>query len=572
MNDVLFLFYKNIIKNYISSEYADLIYIDPPKTKKFGDFSTNISMVLSKKIGKSSMEIAKGICEKLQKHDVFSNVQVKNPGFVNWFIPRKILLGHIPAILNENFGHIDLGCGKRVNIEYVSANPTGPIHAGHTRGAISGDVLANLMKFAGYDVTKEFYINDAGAQIEFLAKSLYFRYLQQFDDSITNDVLPNWAYPGEYLIDTAKKIVELHRDGFVKKEEVEWLPFFKDFAIADMMAGVKEDLNELGVKHDIFISEKEFIRSGAIEKAIDFLKKQGLIYRGVLEKPKGANSDDWEAREQLLFKSTEFGDDVDRPLQKIDGTWTYFASDIAYHMDKISRGYDEIINFWGADHAGYVKRMQSVVSALSNKTKTLHVKLVQLVRLMENGKEMKMSKRTGNFITARGIIEKVGKDVIRFIMLTRRDDAPLDFDFKKIIEHNRENSVFYVQYAYARINSVFKTFKQEFNTELPNINDVNLDLLDEEDLILLKILADWPRQVFMAVRNYEPHRIVFYLDDVAFEFHSLWNKGKENTLLRFVTADDYEKSCTKIILLLAVHNVIRSVLNIIGIQPVEELR
>jgi arginyl-tRNA synthetase len=430
-----------------------------------------------------------------------------------------------------------------------------------------------LLSFVGYDVTKEYYINDAGKQIEILAKSLHHRYMELFGKA--DGELPDWAYPGDYLIDTAKKLAEKCGDSFInKKNESEWLEFFKEFAIADMMAMIKTDLDALGIRHDVFSSEKDLVSDGAVERAVDFLEKKGLIYRGVLDIPKGKEPDDWEPREQLLFKSTAFGDEVDRPLQKSDGSWTYFASDIAYHKNKIDRGFDEMIDFWGADHGGYIKRMQAAVSAISNNEKKLDVKISQIVRFMDNGREVKMSKRSGTFITARDVIESVGKDVIRFIMLTRRDDAPLDFDFKKVVEQSRDNPVFYVQYAYARTHSVFKQFTQTFADK--NLQDAiansNLNLLEEEDMVMVKTLCDYPRQIVMAARNKEPHRLAFYLSDVAAKFHSLWNQGKENTLLRFIIADDYNKTCAKMTLLRAVQNVIESALAIIGVTPVKELR
>ncbi len=570
MQTALFQFYKSIVEKCVDSEWRDLISVDPPKEASFGDFSTNIAMILAKKLQRSPMEIAEEIVSKLRGNENFESIDVKKPGFINWFVPKKILIGCLPQMCEEDFGKINLGNGRKVNIEYVSANPTGPIHAGHTRGAVSGDVLAELLKFAGYDVTKEFYINDAGKQIEILAKSLHHRYLEQFGKA--REDLPNWAYPGSYLIDTAKKLVAQYGDKFVEAEESEWLEMFKQFAIDDMLAIIKDDLQALGVHHDVFSSEKDLVRSGAVDRVLEILKGKNLIYRGVLPKPKSNDSEEWEEREQLLFRSTAFGDDVDRPLQKSDGSWTYFASDIAYHMNKIERGFDEMIDFWGADHGGYVKRMKAAVSALSNGEKQLDVKLVQLVRLMEDGREAKMSKRAGTFITARDIIDKVGKDVVRFIMLTRRDDAALDFDFKKVVEQSKDNPVFYVQYAYARTHSVLKQFEKTFGKQAVNIAEVNLNLLPTESLPLLKTLADWPRQIVMAARNREPHRIAFFLGDVAAAFHSLWNQGKENAVVRFVLPDDFAKTCANIVMIMAMQNVIETAFKIMGITAIKELR
>jgi arginyl-tRNA synthetase len=408
--------------------------------------------------------------------------------------------------------------------------------------------------------------------VETLARSLHHRYLEIFQKA--SEGLPNWAYPGRYLIDTAKKIADLHGDLFVDKSESEWIDFFKSFAVSDMMGNIKADLNELGIHHDIFSSESELVNGGAVDRAIDFLRSKNLVYTGVLEMPKGKEMDDWEKREQLLFKSTEFGDDVDRPLQKSNGSWTYFASDVAYHLDKINRGFAEMIDFWGADHGGYVKRMKAAVFAMSNGTRTLDVKLSQIVRFIEDGHEVKMSKRAGTFITARDVINSVGKDVVRFIMLTRRDDAPLDFDFKKVVEQSRDNPVFYVQYAYARTHSAINQFAKTFpEKSVPNDpNEVNLQLLDGEgDIQLIKILCDWPRQVFMVAKSREPHRIAFYLSEVSAKFHSLWNQGKDNALLRLVIPDDFDKTCARMLLLKALQNVIEGALGIIGITPIKEL-
>jgi arginyl-tRNA synthetase len=572
MSAALFLRYKELVEQRVDSEFGELVAVEPPKESGFGDFSTNIAMVLAKKLRRNPMELAEEICAKLRESDDFERVEAKRPGFINWFIPKRVLVDHIPSMLCKDYGKSDLGNGRSVNVEYVSANPTGPIHAGHVRGAVSGDVLARLLEFVGYKVTKEFYINDAGKQIEVLAKSLYRRYLEQLGRA-GESPFPEECYPGEYLIDAAKKIVSEYGDKFANGGEAEHADFFKEFAVSEMLDDIKKDLCALGVCHDIFSSEKNLIKDGAVDRAIKLLRDKGLVYRGVLPRPKGADSDEWEEREQLLFKSTEFGDDVDRPLQKSDGSWTYFASDIAYHANKIDRGFDELVDFWGADHGGYVKRMQAAVSALSNGQKKLDVKLVQLVRLLKNGKEAKMSKRAGTFVTARDIVEEVGKDVIRFIMLTRRDDASLDFDFEKVVDQSRDNPIFYTQYAYARSNSVIKLFARTFpGKTIPNASDANFDLLDDEDLQLVKILADWPRQAAMAARKREPHRVAFFLCEVAAVFHSFWNQGRENSLLRFVIPENFEKTCARMVALKAMQNVMESAFNIIGITPVEELR
>ena len=571
MQRILFTHYKNAIENCVSEEFKDMVSVEPPKNEAFGDFSTNIAMILAKKVRRAPIEIANEIAEKLKKNEDFSEISVKAPGFINWRVPRHVFFSHFPTVLDKNFGKINLGKWKKVNIEYVSANPTGPMHAGHARGAVSGDVLANLMKFVGYDVTKEYYINDAGNQINILAKSLYYRYLEQCGKA--EGSLPEWAYPGDYLIDTAKKIYSQHGDKYVDKDESEWIGFFKEFAIQDMMALIKEDLKDLGIQHDVFSSELKLVKDGAVDRALKYLEDNGLVYLGVLDSPKGREDEDWEEREHLLFRSTKFGDDVDRVLKKSDGSWTYFASDIAYHMDKINRGFEELIDFWGADHGGYVKRMQAAVSAISNSTRELKVQIVQLVRFMKDGQEVRMSKRAGTFVTVRDVLDNVGRDVIRFMMLTRRDDAPLDFDFQKVVEQSKENPVFYVQYAYARTHSVLKQFFNTFSVDkIPEISSVNLNLLEDADLEILKILLDWPRQIAMAANKREPHRIAFYLMDLAAKFHFLWNLGKDNTIMRFILADDFEKTAARMVLLKAVQNVIEIAFEIMGITPVEELR
>jgi arginyl-tRNA synthetase len=566
------LHYKELVERHVDTKYGEFVFVEPPKEAVFGDFSTNIAMVLAGKMNCSAMTLAEDICAKLRADDRFERVEVKKPGFINWFVPRSVFLDHIPSMLDRNFGKTNQGNGRRINVEYVSANPTGPIHTGHVRGAVSGDVLARLLDFVGYKVTKEYYINDAGKQVEILAHSLHHRYLEQLKQA--DGDFPRNGYPGEYLIDTAKKIVSEYGDKFLHVDESQWLDFFKRFAVADMMAGIKEDLDLLGVHHDVFVSENTLIESGAVDHVIEWLKGRGLVYTGTLPQPKGGgDSEDWEEREQLLFKSSTFGDDTDRPIQKSDGSWTYFASDIAYHMNKIERGFDEMVDFWGADHGGYVKRMQAAVLALSDGKKKLDVKLVQLVRLLENGREAKMSKRAGTFVTARDIVDKVGRDVVRFIMLTRRDDVSLDFDFQKVVDQSRENPVFYVQYAYARSCSVMKLFQQTFpNKAIPDIQDISLELLDNADINLIKKMSDWPRQVILAAKKREPHRIAFFLLELAAVFHSFWNQGKDNSLLRFVIPDDFEKTCVRLTLLKIMQNVIESAFDIMGVTPVKELR
>jgi len=427
---------------------------------------------------------------------------------------------------------------------------------------------------AGYSVTREYYVNDAGAQVDVLARSAHLRYLQALGQEIGD--IPQGLYPGDYLVPVGKALAARDGDQWKTADEAEWLDVFKAFSINAMMDMIRDDLSSLGVKHDVFTSEKTLVKAGKVDEALAFLKQNGLVYRGVLEPPKGKLPDDWEAREQLLFKSTDFGDDVDRPVQKSDGSWTYFATDMAYHLDKFRRGYGDMIDVWGADHGGYVKRMQSSIKALTDGKGALDVKLCQMVSLSENGAPVKMSKRAGTFVTLRDVVDKVGKDVVRFIMLTRKNDAGLDFDFTKVTEQSRDNPVFYVQYAHARVNSVMRMAVEEFGGSVVNddsIHGANLNLLtNENELNLIKMLAQWPRMVESAAMAHEPHRVAFYLNDVAAEFHGLWNKGKDNKSLRFIIASDQNLSIARLAMIRAVANVIASGLNVFGVTPVEEMR
>lgn len=470
-------------------------------------------------------------------------------------------------------GNSDIGTGQTVNVEYVSANPTGPMHVGHGRGAVVGDALALLLAKAGYKVTKEYYINDAGAQVDVLARSAYLRYREAFGETIE---IPEGLYPGDYLVPVGEKLKETFGDKWLNAEEGDYLEEIKAFSINAMMDLIREDLAVLGVTHDVFSSEKELVENGGVDKAITYLEERGLIYTGVLEPPKGKKPEDWEPRPQLLFKASEFGDDVDRPLKKSDGSGTYFASDIAYHFDKFQRGSDQLIDVMGADHGGYVKRMKAAVKAMSEGKAELDIKLAQMVNLMDNGEPVKMSKRAGTFITLREVIDKVGKDVVRFIMLTRKNDAQLEFDFTKVTEQSKDNPVFYVQYAHARCHSVFRKADEEF-TDLDRtetaLAKADLSLLnDESELTLMRLMAEWPRLIEAAAESHEPHRITYYLYDLASEFHSLWNKGTGDVSLRFLHADNLELTKARLALLKAVSLVIASGLLVLGVEPREELR
>ena len=463
-----------------------------------------------------------------------------------------------------------MGSSQKVNVEFVSANPTGPLHVGHTRGAVFGDALASLLSYSGFEVTREYYINDGGAQVDVLARSIFLRYQEAFGRKV---VFVDGTYPGDYLIPIAIGLKEKVGESYLNKSEDEWLPELRDYAVDAMMDLIRSDLDLLGIKMDTFFSEKSLYGSGQIEAALGRLRENGLIYKGVLEPPKGKKTDDWEPREQTLFKSTEHGDDVDRPVLKSDGSWTYFAPDIAYHFDKLSRGFDRLIDIFGADHGGYVKRMKAAVSALSNGKVPLDIKLCQLVKLYQNGEPYKMSKRAGNFVMLRDLVEQVGPDVTRFVMLTRKNDAALDFDFQKVLEQSRENPVFYVQYAHARIKSVIRK-AEELNIDIAEraLSEANLSSLTHaSELSLIKKIAEWPRLVEVAARLYEPHRVAFYLFDLSSQLHAHWSKGSDDQSLRFLHTDDLTITQSKIALARAVSIVISSGLAILGVEPAEKM-
>ena len=503
-------------------------------------------------------------------------VEVAGPGFVNMRLAESFWHGRVADILKEGlaYGASDMGQGASVNVEYVSANPTGPMHVGHGRGAVVGDALAALLEKAGYQVTREYYINDAGAQVDVLARSAHLRYREALGDKI--GAVPQGLYPGDYLVPVGQALAKQHGDRWRNAPESDWLAPVRAFTIDAMMALIREDLKALGVEHKLFTSERSLAAAGRVDAALKFLSDRDLVYTGVLEPPKGMKPDDWEERPQTLFRATRFGDDVDRPLKKSDGSWTYFATDIAYHLDKFRRGFATMIDVWGADHGGYVKRMQAAVKAITEGRGVLDVKLCQLVNLMDKGEPVKMSKRAGTFITLREVVDEVGKDVFRFIMLTRKNDAALDFDFAKVMEKTRENPVFYVQYAHARTCSVFRNASEAFGdldvTPKALATAPLGRLADPAELALIKRLAGWPRLVESAAETHEPHRLAFYLYDVASDFHALWNKGNEDAGLRFIVESDRELTRARLALVRAVQLLIASGLAIIGVTPVEELR
>jgi arginyl-tRNA synthetase len=548
---------------------------EPPKEPAHGDVSTNAALVLAKPAGCTPRDLAEVLAERLGAHTSVTEAQVAGPGFINLRLDREFWFGRLRDVLEAGIGYGDsrIGANLPVNVEYVSANPTGPMHVGHARGAVVGDVLAALLEKAGYAVTREYYINDAGVQVDQLARSVHLRYREAQGEEIGE--IPEGLYPGDYLKEVGAALAKRDGGRWLGLKEAEWLPEIRLFSTDAMMSMIREDLGALGIRHDVFSSEKALVEQGLVDQAFDLIKEKGLIYTGVLEPPKGMKPEDWEARPQDLFKSTEFGDDVDRPLRKSDGTWTYFASDIAYHLDKYRRGGAVMIDVWGADHGGYVKRMEAAVKALTDGDGTLDVKLCQLVNLLDAGAPVKMSKRAGTFVTLREVVDEVGKDVVRFIMLTRSNDAVLDFDLKAVTEQTRDNPVFYVQYAHARACSVFRNAAAQFpglDTGAKALTQASLDALeDPQELDVIKLLASWPRTVEGAALSHEPHRIAYYLQDVAAAFHGLWNKGNADAEARFLV-DDEEVSRARLALVRAVALVIASGLAVLGVEPVEEMR
>jgi arginyl-tRNA synthetase len=550
------------------------VAVDVPREAAFGDISTNAAMVLAKPAGLKPRDLAQSLLDELARADGVSSAEVAGPGFINIRLDDTVWRRCLAKILEagKSYGNSDIGGGEPVNVEFVSANPTGPLHIGHARGAVFGDVLASLLQKAGYAVTREYYINDAGAQVDVLARSVHHRYREALGEDV--GPIPEGLYPGDYLKPVGSALAERDGERWRKASEAEWLPEFRARTIDAMMDLVREDLAALGIRHDVFTSERGLVEAGKVEAVLDWLSERGLLYTGVLEPPKGKKPDDWEPRPQTLFKATEFGDEVDRPLKKSDGSWTYFASDIAYHQDKFARGFRTQIDVWGADHGGYVKRMAAATKAVTEGAAALDVKICQIVKLLDKGAPVKMSKRAGTFVTLRDLIDEVGPDVVRFIMLTRSNDAPLDFDLTKVTEQSRDNQVFYVQYAHARCHSVARMAGDAF-AELDDgkAGEADIGLLaDEAELALIKLMAQWPRTVEGAAQAHEPHRIAYYLYDLAAAFHGLWTKGKEQTELRFIVENDIDRTRARLALVRGVRTVIASGLELMGITPVEELR
>jgi arginyl-tRNA synthetase len=559
------------------------VVVEPPRDASHGDMATNAAMVLAKDAKAKPRDLAVAIGARLRADDLIEKVDIAGPGFINLTLKAKAWADALRTVLREGeaFGRIAPAAGDKVNVEYVSANPTGPMHVGHCRGAVFGDALASLLQFAGRDVAREYYINDAGAQVDVLARSAYLRYREALGDEI--GAIPEGLYPGEYLKPVGQALASEYGDRLRAMDEAQWLPIARDKAIAMMMDVIKDDLAALNIGHDVFFSERSLISGGhnKVAETIDFLRSRGDVYEGRLPPPKGAPVEDWEDREQLLFRATAFGDDVDRPLIKSDGTYTYFASDIAYHKNKFDCGFRDLVDVWGADHGGYIKRVQAAVKAVTGDQAVLDVKIVQLVRLLRAGEPVRMSKRAGDFVTLREVVDEVGKDAVRFMMLYRKNDAVLDFDLAKVIEQSRDNPVFYVQYGHARGHSIFRNAREEVLPDLPMDEGARLPYLagaeverltDPAELDLLKRLALYPRMIEGAAGAHEPHRIAFYLYDLASEFHALWNKGHDLPHLRFIIKDDAGITRARLAMVQAVVSVLASGLGILGVHAPEQMR
>jgi arginyl-tRNA synthetase len=545
------------------------VTVEPPRDPSHGDLATNAAMVLAKPAGTNPRALAELIKTKLQSLPPVTSVDIAGPGFINLRLKSDAWRDELRTILREGeeYGLCTVGNDERVNVEYVSANPTGPLHMGHCRGAVVGDSLARILEAAGFRVTKEYYVNDAGAQVDTLARSLHLRYREALGEDIGE--IPEGLYPGDYLVPVACVLAADYGDDMLEVPEEQWLPAFRDCAIKAMLNLIRHDLGLLGIHHDIFSSEAELQQSGAVERAMQVLRDKGLVYEGTLERPKSLDPhDEWEPVELTLFRSTQFGDDQDRPMKKSDGSWTYFGADAAYHWKKAQNA-DHLVNIWGADHAGTVKRVQSAVKALTDGRVDLDVKLVQMVRLFRGGEPVKMSKRAGDFITLADVVNEVGKDVVRFMMLTKRSDTPLDFDFAKVVEASKDNPVFYVQYAHARISSL-KRKAAEAGVDLSAPAD--LSLLDDEELALVKRAAQYPRVLESAALAHEPHRIAFYLYDLAAEFHALWNRGNDDPERRFLLEQNQQLSRARLELAVGIAQIIRSGLALMGVTAAEEMR
>ncbi|MBB3929186.1 arginyl-tRNA synthetase [Kaistia hirudinis] len=562
------------------TEGADLsrIVVEPPRDAAHGDLATNAAMVLAKPLGLKPRDLAEAIAGRLRDDGAVASVDVAGPGFINIVLTGAYRAEALRALIAAGpaYGTGDIGSSLKVNVEYVSANPTGPMHVGHCRGAVVGDALANLLIAAGYDVTKEYYINDAGGQVDVLARSAFLRYREALGEDV--GAIPEGLYPGDYLVPVGVALATEYGAGLLAKSEAEWLPIVRQFAIDAMMAMIQDDLALLNVRHDVFFSERSLAGpdGGKIASTIEDMEKKGFVYRGTLPPPKGQLPDDWEDREQLLFRATDVGDDIDRPLMKSDGSYTYFAGDVAYMKDKFDRGFRRMIYVLGADHGGYVKRLQAVGRAISGGSASIEVLLCQLVKLYRAGEPVRMSKRSGDFVTLRDVVEEVGRDAVRFMMLYRKSDAPLDFDFQKVTEQSKDNPVFYVQYGHARAASILRNAEIELpgrDLSAEKLASSDLTLLDDSgELALLRRLAEFPRIVESAAEASEPHRVAFYLYELAAEFHQQWNRGKDLPQLRFINLEEPELTASRLALVHATKLVLSSGLSILGVSAPEEMR
>jgi arginyl-tRNA synthetase len=543
------------------------VTLEPPRDPSHGDLSTNAAMVLSKAAGEKPRDLAQKIVDKLAALDDVKAAEMAGPGFINLRVSDAVLIAELKEIaaLGADYGRSTKGQGVTVNVEYVSANPTGPMHMGHCRGAVVGDALADLLEFIGHKVIREYYVNDAGAQVDILAESVHIRYREALGETIL--AIPEGLYPGDYLKPVGWALAQQYGDKYVDAPIDEWLPIFRKAAVAGMMDMIRADLALLGIKHDVFSSEAELHEAGKADAAEAELRSRDLVYDGVLEKPKGKTIDDWEAVELPLFRSTQFGDDQDRPIKKSNGSWTYFGGDLAYHFQKAQKA-DELIDIWGADHSGTVKRIKAAVAALTEGKTKFDVKLIQMVRLLRDGEPEKMSKRSGNFVTIADMVEEVGKDAVRFTMLTRKADAQMDFDFAKVTEASRDNPVFYVQYAHARIQSTLRKAAEEENIA-PSPD--HLDKLGAEELDLIKQAAQFPRIVESAAMSREPHRIAFYLNDLAAAFHAFWNMGNDRPEMRIIMVNDPAMTSARLFLAKYLGQVIKNGLALMGVSAADKM-
>ena len=570
--------YKKILIMELNKSYSkeDLskISFEFPREASHGDFSTNAALILSKKLKINLDQIFEEVKKFFEESDDFKDIVLAKSGFINFFVKDHILHDFIREVLKDrkNFGKKEIGKGERVNIEYVSANPTGPLHVGHTRGAVFGDTLANIFNFVGFDVCREYYINDSGEQIRNLAKSVYLRYKQNFSDKEIS--IPEDLYPGDYLIPIAKKISEEHGKKFLDKDENIWLDFFKRESISSVMNIIKNDLKSLEIKHDVFISENVLLKEGHVNKAYKYLEDKKLLYEGNTKPPKGSKKDEWIEKKHILFKSKNFGDDEDRVVKKHDGQWTYFMPDIAYHLNKYERGFIRMINIFGADHSGYIARMKAAVKAVTNEKANLEIKTCQLVRLSRAGKPVKMSKRAGSFITLKEIVNEVGKDAVRFMMVSRKNDAQLDFDFEVFKNENNDNPIFYIQYANARISSLIRNSEEKIGIDIKDKDLLNADLAllqNENEKKIIFQIANFPKVIEQSATFMEPHRLSYYLRDLASSFHQYWNLKIDNKRIHILDKSEIDLSLARVALLFAVSITIKTGLGLLGIEAIEEL-